>query len=156
MRTSFLILGLLFAGIASAANEPSTAVDELKKFMSAESPKLYQGSDDLGNCRLLVYSQTDERNSKVWLEGAFQAKDGAATGFPIVFMLSSDVSLSRVEEFNTDENSFWARVSYPSENGQEVDESMSVYVVKEAGIITTIFYETRGIKRACQQLARIL
>jgi len=156
MNASLLILGLLFASIVSADAVPQNNVELVRQFMGANSPKLYQGSDELGNCRLFVYSQTNESDSQVWLEGTFQANGGAVLGFPIVFMLSSNSAQSRVDEFQLDETSFAAKVAYPAENEQSAETQMSVYVIKENGAISAVVYETMGMKRACQNLKRFL
>ncbi|HLD98982.1 MAG TPA: hypothetical protein VJB59_01920 [Bdellovibrionota bacterium] len=147
-----ILLSIFMSGIAVAADQRS-AIVALNDFANLTGPRLYEGHDSLGACRVLIYTQNDERKSRIWVEGTFQLNTGATLGMAIPFFLSSDPQDTVLHEFYADQTTASVTLTVMAE-GREV--TMTVKLVKSGESIIYIAYQIPEGIRTCSDLRRLL
>ncbi len=149
-----LVVPLLFLASPAHADEYSLAVDSLRDFLGARVPSLYEGHDDVGECRVMIYSSSDSEASRVYLEGTFQYKTGPVSGFAINFFLSTSTADCKINSFQLGAKSVSTSAVYLTQ-GEELAIALNVEKHDE-GTLSSIGYEVNSITRVCSSLRRLL
>ncbi len=160
MKSMFGLIAstLLFAGSAYALDQAS-AVESLRGFLDLRGPVLYEGHDEVGECRVMIYSSTDADASRVYLEGTFQYATGPVLGFAINFFLSSSIDESQIGSFQMDAHSVSASAVYAAQSG-ELAIGLGVEKREDASL-GSIHYDYRSgtetsVTRSCSDLRKLL
>lgn len=148
-----IFFSLLLFSFSIFAHDQQSQIDAVKKFIGTNSPMLLEGHDEVGECRIMIYSAISAEASNIWFEGTFQSPEdgGPVAGFAVPLLISSSSETAKIENFEIDTFTLSVTMWYPGE------PSYSMYLEKASDkTFKSVAYTVGVAKRKCLNLKRIL